>query len=157
MQFPILSVIVFTPIVAAILILLIPPNRKTEVRVTALAAATFAFILSAWVYFAYDKGVSGYQFVEKYEWLPQLGISYIVGVDGMNVPLVLLTGIVMFTGVLISWGLDDRPREFFAFLFILATGVFESRSTRFIHAVLFLRLLCSDVFTDRHLGWEKAK
>ena len=42
----------------------------------------------------------------------------------MNAPLVLLTGVVMFTGVLISWGIDDRPREFFAFLFILATGVF---------------------------------
>ena len=66
----------------------------------------------------------GYQFIEKYTWLPALGISYHVGVDGMNAPLVLLTGIVMFTGVLISWGIDDRPREFFAFLFILATGVF---------------------------------
>ena len=42
----------------------------------------------------------------------------------MNAPLVLLTGVVMFTGVLISWGIDDRPREFFAFLFILASGVF---------------------------------
>src|SRR4030042_6370635 len=42
----------------------------------------------------------------------------------MNAPLVVLTGVVMFTGVLISWGLDDRPREFFAFLFILASGVF---------------------------------
>lgn len=63
-------------------------------------------------------------FMESYQWLPELGISYQVGVDGMNTPLVLLTGIVMFTGVLISWGVDDRPREFFAFLFILATGVF---------------------------------
>jgi NADH-quinone oxidoreductase subunit M len=53
-----------------------------------------------------------------------LGISYYVGVDGLNAPLVLLTGVVMFTGVLISWGLDDRPREFFAFLYILASGVF---------------------------------
>jgi NADH-quinone oxidoreductase subunit M len=124
MQFPILSVIVFTPIVAGILILLIPGNRKSEVRVTALAAATFAMLLSAWVYFSYDISAGGYQFQELAEWLPALGISYHVGVDGISAPLVLLTGIVMFTGVLISWGLDDRPREFFAFLFILATGVF---------------------------------
>ena len=53
-----------------------------------------------------------------------MGISLQMGVDGMSAPLVLLTGLVMFTGVLISWGLDDRPREFFAFLFILASGVF---------------------------------
>ncbi len=124
MQFPILSVIVFTPIIAGMLILLIPSDRKSEVRVTALAAATIALILSGWVYFNYNVITGGYQFLEKYEWLPQMGISYFVGVDGMNAPLVLLTGVVMFTGVLISWGIDDRPREFFAFLFILASGVF---------------------------------
>lgn len=124
MQFPILSIIVFTPIVTGLLILLIPADRKTEVRMAALASGAFALILSMIAYFSYDISAAGYQFVEKYEWLPALGISYHVGLDGMNAPLVLLTGVVMFTGVLISWGLDDRPREFFAFLFILATGVF---------------------------------
>jgi NADH-quinone oxidoreductase subunit M len=124
MQFPILSVIVFTPIVAALLILMFPEERKEEVRVVALAAAIFALFLSIWVYFSYDPAAGGYQFLEKYSWLPALGISYQVGVDGINAPLVLLTGVVMFTGVLISWKIDDRPREFFAFLFILATGVF---------------------------------
>ena len=124
MTFPILSVIVFTPIVAGMLILLFPAERKTEVRVTALAAAVFALALSIWVYFSYDSAVAGYQFQETHNWLPSLGIGYHVGVDGMSTPLVLLTGVVMFTGVLISWGIDDRPREFFAFLFILASGVF---------------------------------
>jgi NADH-quinone oxidoreductase subunit M len=124
MTFPILSIIVFTPIVAGMLILLFPAERKNEVRVTALAAATFALLLSLWVYFSYDSVAAGYQFQEFHSWLPALGIGYHVGVDGMSAPLVLLTGVVMFTGVLISWGIDDRPREFFAFLFILATGVF---------------------------------
>lgn len=124
MQFPILSIIVFIPITAAVLLQLIPGERKTEIRVAALAAAFIAVFLSTWVYFAYDTSAGGYQFIEKYDWLPVLGISYHVGVDGISAPLVLLTGVVMFTGVLISWGLDDRPREFFTFLFILATGVF---------------------------------
>jgi NADH-quinone oxidoreductase subunit M len=124
MQFPLLSFIVFTPMVAGMLILLIPGERKTEIRVAALAAGAFALAMSIFAFFAYDVAAGGYQFVEKYNWLPQLGISYYVGLDGMNAPLVLLTGVVMFTGVLISWGIDDRPREFFAFLFILATGVF---------------------------------
>ncbi len=124
MQFPIISVIVLTPVIAGLLLLLIPAERKTEVRVAALAAAAFALGLSIWLYFSYDPVQAGYQFVEKYTWLQAFGISFHVGVDGMNVPLVLLTGVVMFTGVLISWGIDDRPREFFAFLFILATGVF---------------------------------
>jgi NADH-quinone oxidoreductase subunit M len=124
MHFPILSVIVLTPIIAGMIILLVPSDRKNIVRYIALAAATIDLLLSGWVYFNYQIITAGYQFVEKYNWLPQLGISYYVGVDGMNAPLVLLTGVVMFTGVLISWGVDDRPREFFAFLFILASGVF---------------------------------
>ena len=125
MQFPILSLIVFAPLVVAVLMLLMKPERKTEIRVTALAAAVFDLILSAWVFYqVYIHPSLEYQFVEKYDWLPALGISYHVGVDGISTPLVLLTGIVMFTGVLISWGVDDRPREFFAFLFLLAGGVF---------------------------------
>ena len=133
MNFPALSVITFTPIVAALVILLLPPQRKNEARAVALASAIFALVLSAWVYLSYDHATAGYQFIEKYNWLPALGISLYFGVDGISAPLVLLTGVVMFTGVLISWGDDhphvmagiqDRPREFFAFLFILAWGVF---------------------------------
>ena len=124
MLFPFLSVIIFTPIIAGLLILLIPGERKTEIRVTALAASFVALALSTWVYFSYRTSIGGYQFIEKYDWFPPLDISYHVGIDGMSAPLLVLTGIVMFTGVLISWGIDDRPREFFLFLFILASGVF---------------------------------
>ena len=124
MHFPFLSIIVFTPLVAALIILLYKPEQKKAIRITALSAAVFALALSLWVYFTYDKAVAGYQFIEKYSWMPMLGISLHFGVDGMSAPLVLLTGIVMVTGVMISWGIEDRPREFFAFLFILASGVF---------------------------------
>lgn len=124
MQFPFLSVIVFIPLVAGLLILTYKPEWKTAIRWTALIAGLFALALSFWVYFAYDKTAGNYQFIEKYDWLPALGISLHFGVDGMSVPLVLLTGVVMATGVMISWGIEDRPREFFAFLFILASGVF---------------------------------
>lgn len=135
MNFPVLSVITFTPLVAALIILLLPPQRKNEARAVALAGATFALLLSLWVYLQYlTQNLTGYQFIEKYTWLniPPLVISLHFGVDGISAPLVLLTGVVMFTGVLISWGDDnphvmagiqDRPREFFAFLFILAWGV----------------------------------
>jgi NADH-quinone oxidoreductase subunit M len=124
MQFPFLSVIVFTPLAAALIILLYKQEWKNAVRWTALAAGLFALALSVWVYFTYDKVAAGYQFIEKYNWMPMLGISLHFGIDGMSVPLVLLTGVVMVTGVMISWGIEDRPREFFAFLFILASGVF---------------------------------
>ncbi|PIV26523.1 MAG: NADH-quinone oxidoreductase subunit M, partial [Anaerolineae bacterium CG03_land_8_20_14_0_80_58_20] len=67
MNFPVLSVIVFTPMVAAALLLLMPAERRNETRALALAAATFALILSAWVYIQYlVNGMTGYQFVEEY-------------------------------------------------------------------------------------------
>ena len=124
MNFPILSVIVFTPVVAGVILLFFPQDRHDWIRWFALAAATLALLLSLVVFIGYDSAEGGYQFQERAEWIPALGISYFVGVDGMSAPMVLLTGIVIFTGVLISWRLDDRPREFFLFLFILATGVF---------------------------------
>ncbi|MFM8425864.1 MAG: NuoM family protein [Chloroflexota bacterium] len=136
MNFPILSVITFLPFVAGMLILMMPANRKNEVRAVALATAVVDLLLSGWVYLQYlMNDMQGYQFIEKYQWIniPPLNIALHFGVDGMSTPLVLLTGIVMFTGVLISWGNDDphvmsgiqdRPREFFAFLFLLAGGVF---------------------------------
>src|SRR3982750_1625662 len=102
MTFPILSVITFTPLVAGLLILLIPAERKTEARVIALAAGVFATLLSIFIYFGYDQAKAGYQFVEQYPWVPQFGIAYHVGVDGLSLPLVLLTSLVMVTGVLIS-------------------------------------------------------
>jgi NADH-quinone oxidoreductase subunit M len=114
--------------------LLLPAHKKNLVRAVALSAATLDLLLSAAVYLQYlVRHMQGYQFIEKYAWLPALGISLHFGVDGISAPLVLLTGVVMFTGVLISWGeqhdhveagIQDRPREFFAFLFILASGVF---------------------------------
>src|ERR1035437_10082661 len=124
MHFPFLSVIVFTPLVAALIILLYKPGQKKAIRITALSAAVFALAMSLVVYISYDKALADYQFVEKYSWMPMLGISLHFSVDGMSAPLVLLTGVVMVTGVMISRGIEDRPREFFAFLFILASGVF---------------------------------
>jgi len=123
-SFPILSVIVFLPIVSGAALFFFPRDRHQLVYRFALAVGSITFLLSALVYFSFDVGGAQYQFIEHYDWLPKLGISYYVGVDGISAPLVLLTGIVIFTGVIISQRVDDRPREFFAFLFILASGVY---------------------------------
>jgi len=123
-QIPFLSIIVFTPLVTAAVLMLMPPERKTTVRVLAAIGAFITMALSLFVYFSYDQQRAGYQFIERMPWIPQLGISYHVGADGLSLPLLVLTGIVAFTGVLISWGIEDRPREFFTFFFLLVTGVF---------------------------------
>jgi NADH-quinone oxidoreductase subunit M len=124
MQFPLLSIIIFTPLLAGLVILLIPARYKTAVKVTALAAASIDLLLSLLVFITYKFAAGGYQFTEQLKWLPSLGISYHLGVDGISVPLVLMAGVVIFCGVLISWNVQDRPREFFAFMMFLASSVF---------------------------------
>ena len=122
-MFPILSALIFTPLAAGLLLLLVPAERKTWIRGIALAAGVICLVLSFILYATYDLQTGGYQFVEKLNWVPALGISYHVGVDGMSLPLVLLSGLVILSGVLVSWNIDDRPREFFSFLMFLGASV----------------------------------
>ena len=129
MQIPILSIIIFIPLAAGLIILFLPAESKKTIRGIALGAASLTLLFSFILYFSYQSDVGGYQFIEKAPWVPALGISYYVGVDGISLPLVLLSGIVLFTGVMISWKVDDRPREFFSFIMFLGTsvlGVFSS-------------------------------
>ena len=124
MQLPLLSIVIFIPLIAGLVILMLPAERKSWIKGVALAASGLTLLFSIFIYFSYDLVVGGYQFLEKTAWVPSLGISYFVGVDGISVPLFLLTGLVLFSGVLVSWNIDDRPREFFAFLLFLGTSVF---------------------------------
>ncbi len=131
MDFPFLSVITLSPIAAAILILLLPKERGENARMLALAATLIGLLLSAYVYIAYNGNLPNpdarwadtLAFVEEVEWIPAVGINYIMGVDGLSATLVLLTAVVGLGGVLISWSIEDRPREFFAFFMLLVAGV----------------------------------
>ncbi len=124
MTIPFLSIIIFTPLAAGLVILLIPKEQKQAVRWVAFAASVITFLLSIYTFFQYDLHKAGYQFIEKMNWVPSFGITYYLGIDGISAPLVLLAGVVLFCGVLISWGIEDRPREFYAFLMFLGVSVF---------------------------------
>jgi NADH-quinone oxidoreductase subunit M len=123
-KFPILSLILLSCVAGLLVILFIPADRKRLIRwVAALSSAT-TLLVSSIPFFAYDRTLGGLQFVEKILWVPSLGISYFNGADGFNLPLILLTGIVHLTGVLTMWEMEHRVKEFFAFFFLLVTGVF---------------------------------
>ena len=129
MQFPILSVIIFVPLVAGLAILLMPAENKRAVRTIALGAGILDLVLSVIVYVLFQPAGANYQFVEQASWVPALGISYHLGVNGISVPMLLLGALVLVSGVMISWKVEDRPREFFAFMMFLGTsvqGVFAS-------------------------------
>ena len=77
------------------------------------------------MFFAYDySSPQKFQFVEELPWLPQLGINYILAVDGISLPMLILNGFVIFTGALMSWNIENRTREYWILLLLLAAGVY---------------------------------
>lgn len=159
MEFPVLSVIIFAPAVAAVLILLLPKDRQTEPKVLAAAGSFISLVLAVWLFLAYDRGAGGYQFVEKVPWFPAIGSSYHVGVNGMGVMLVLLNGILLFCAVLISWHIDDRPREFFALLLLMGVGVFGAFTLLDLFLlVLFYELVLFPIYIlIVNWGWKPLR
>jgi len=131
MDFPFLTVIVLSPIVTAVIILLLPKERKEDARLLALAGAFIGLLLATYLYIDFNNNLPAaggtwaetLRYVEEYEWIPSIGLNYIVGVDGLSTTLVMLTAVVGVGGVLISWGIEDRPREFMAFFMLLVAGV----------------------------------
>jgi len=124
MHLSVLTFIIALPLLTGIVILLLPMSEKKAPRLLALISSLIALALSVWAYARYDIPAGGYQFIQKVDWLPALGISYHVGVDGISLPLVLLAGIVTASSVAVSWNIEERPREFFSFLMFLAASVF---------------------------------
>jgi NADH-quinone oxidoreductase subunit M len=131
LDFNFLTTILFLPLLGAIVIALI---SKKDDRLIKRLAAIFTFIplaLAVYLFIAFDRssGAAVFQFEEKYLWIAPLNAYYHLGVDGLSLPLMLLTTFLGFLAVLISWKVDDRPRQFFAWLLLLETsiiGVFVS-------------------------------
>ncbi|GBD40064.1 NAD(P)H-quinone oxidoreductase chain 4 1 [bacterium HR37] len=122
--FPVLSLIVLSPFVGAILLLIEPQRWYYAIRITSLFFALLSLLGSLYVFACYDPSLGGFQFVEHYPLVPALGISYHVGVDGISLVLVLLTAFILVAGVFASWTISSRSKEFYILLLLLVTGVF---------------------------------
>ncbi|MDP6494796.1 MAG: NADH-quinone oxidoreductase subunit M, partial [Dehalococcoidia bacterium] len=120
----VLMALVIVPFGWGVLLAFLPRERLQHIRLTSAAVALVVLGLTAYVFLVYDTAAGGYQFIQEFQWLDSLGITLSLGVDGISVPMILLTGIVMFTGVLISWNVEHRAKEFFVLFFLLVAGVF---------------------------------
>jgi NADH-quinone oxidoreductase subunit M len=120
-----LTIILLSPLTAALLIMLVPRRNLLAVRMIAAVATSVTLLLSlrlCWEYLS--KGWNDLRFVDRVEWVPGAGISYFVAADGVSLSLVLLTGLVIFCGVFASWTIAHRTKEFYCLLLLLVTGVF---------------------------------
>jgi NADH-quinone oxidoreductase subunit M len=122
---PWLSLIWLSMLVPAIIMMFLKPEQKQAIRVIGTAFAFVSLALSLLLFFAYDySSAQKFQFVEELPWLPQVGINYILAVDGVSLPMLILNGFVIFTGALMSWNIENRTREYWILLLILTAGVY---------------------------------
>lgn len=131
-----LSVLVFLPLLTAFVVLAVPEKKWQRIRWICLSSTGLHLVLTAFMTWDFweqasrhvDEGkdslLTQLYLVEKWPWFERFGIDYYLGVDGMSVAMMILTSVIIFTGVLASWEVKERTKEFFALLFILVTGVF---------------------------------
>ena len=123
MSFPYLSIIIFLPLMGAIAIALLPRAEPRRVKLIAAFFTLLAFLLSVALFFIFDRSLDGPQFVEQASWIPSINVQYFLGVDGLSLPMLILTTMLGFLAVLVSWRIDLRAREYFAWLLVLETGI----------------------------------
>src|SRR5258705_291728 len=120
----ILTIVTFVPLLGALLLV---PVRKVRPRFFMLAATWIAgidFLLSLPLWFRFDVARPGFQFIEKAEWIPSIGVQYFLGIDGISLLLILLTTFLGFLSILSSWtAITDRVKEYYIFLLVLQTGM----------------------------------
>src|SRR3990172_10156984 len=121
-----LSIVTFTPLLGA-LILLLPAFKKDDnlTRWVANAFGVLGFLVSLPLWFWFDRAhPTPFQFVERAAWIPSIGVQYYFGVDGISPLLILLTPLLGSIAILCSWtAITDRVRQFYVFVLLLQTGM----------------------------------
>ncbi|AKG20785.1 NAD(P)H-quinone oxidoreductase subunit 4 [Calothrix sp. 336/3] len=144
-QFPWLTAIILLPLVASFAIPFLPDKDGKQIRWFALGVGIADFILMCYAFWKhYDPSSATFQLVEKYAWVPQLGLSWAVSVDGISAPLVLLAGLVTTLSILAAWQVDRKPRLFYFLMLVLYAaqiGVFVAQDMLLLFIMWELELV----------------
>src|SRR6266404_6221847 len=119
----ILNFIIACPLLAAVVLAFVPRTFRTVMRGVAIAATFISAALAIKMFLQFQTALPDYQFVYQHSWVQALGISYHVGVDGINVGLVLMAAIVAFAATCVSWEIKQREKEFYILLLVMAGGI----------------------------------
>jgi NADH-quinone oxidoreductase subunit M len=124
MTVPWLSLVIFVPLLGALVIAFMPKERLDLIRGAALVTALVTFAVSLGLVLAFDPNAAGFQFKESVDWIPAFGIHYTVGVDGISLALVVLTTILTAISILASFGpIKVRVKEYMITFLVLEVGM----------------------------------
>jgi len=122
-QFPFLSLILFIPVIAALALVVMPRDKKQNIRLFALGASLISFILTLFVWFGFDSNAPGFQYVEDYTWYAAINSSFHIGVDGLSLTMVLLATLLTPLAILASFKIDKNVNVLMALFLFLETGM----------------------------------
>ncbi len=120
----ILSWMTFFPLIGAAVIACLPSGKKQIIRTVAAVAAAVPLLLAVQLFMKFDRGSGGLQFVEHYTWIKSFNIEYFMAVDGLSMPMMLLTALLSFLCIFASWGIEKSIKGYFAMFLLLETGMF---------------------------------
>ena len=120
---PFLDITLFLPLAGALVLVLIPKRLEAVLRLTALIVTTAAFVASLGVLTSFESRTPGFQQGSELAWIPEWGIGYITGVDGVSLWMILLTTFLMPLCILASWTIKSQVKPYFILLLTLETGM----------------------------------
>ena len=120
-----LTILLFLPALGATLVLLLPQSQEHQARYIALLVSLGALGVSLWLFVDFDNDASGFQYVVQETWVEAAGfdLEYHLGLDGLSMPLVVLTTVLTVASVLVSFSVTRRERAYYASLLLLSTSV----------------------------------
>src|SRR5215471_10693197 len=129
---PILSIVTYVPLLGALAVVFLIPKEKTAtIKAFATLVVALDFLVSLPLWWAFERGKDGYQFVEHFSWIPSLGVSYHFGIDGISLVLILLTPFMGVIAVVCSYtAIAGRQKAYYVLLLLLQTfmiGTFGCR------------------------------
>ncbi len=119
----ILSWLIWLPIIGMVVIVLIPRSQEDIIKKVAAVFTGVQFLFSIVLWKQFDQANGSMQFMERADWIPSFNISYILGVDGLSLPMVILTALLCFIGVFVSWNNTKAVKGYFALYLLLDTGI----------------------------------
>jgi len=118
-----LTYIFLIPLLAAIALVFVPRSYAVVMRGTAILATFVTMLLAVKLFCQFVPGAAGWQFEQQIPWVPSLGISWHVGVDGINVGLILMGAIVAFAAACCAFEIESREKEFYILLLVMTGGI----------------------------------
>ena len=123
----ILPILTFFPLLGAAILMFIPKEKPAVIKASAIAVSLVPLVMSIWLWFAYDRSgaqfPNGTQFQSLAQWIPSLGVTFKMGVDGLSVPLIFLTTLLTTLSLIYSTFIEVRPKEYFWMFLLLETGM----------------------------------